>query len=294
MLVRYLGALLYITAYIITLTADITDTIIIIFKYFGIVTETTIMFLYYASMLFTVIDKFLEIFLNLKYPLYFNVNKATYIISATWLIGIVLCVTVIVSEHLFGYINHLHRKYFFVSFDILFIIISISCYSYIFVKYTQSRTNPHQIGYSESTENSQIIQTQSTSSSAVKNIFNIFRKSRFYISVLLILNFLLLTVIPDLFVFFIIENINHHIHRNIMTVIINILYEISLLVDAWIYIYINKQVRRILWRKLHYIGWLRKNISSSEQSDEANVFTENNGRSATDTSSVTNISTTST
>lgn len=251
--------------------------IFIFFNYLSILTETMVMFLYYSSMLFTVIDKFLEVFLNIKYPLYFNTRRASYIVAASWIIGVIFCVIVICIDKFttYKYMNMTEIKFFFVGFDFLFIVVSIASYTYIFGKYIRTRLMPHAHTCCQTsvTSTRQLKSQSSTSSLTFTNLYQLFRGSRFYISALLILNFTLCTVIPDLVFFFHIDKMQYNDTKIYITVAMLIIYEISFLLDAWIYVFVQKNVRRILWKKLRYVRCLRRIVPSHLQGD-VHVFKE--------------------
>ena len=91
-----------------------------------------------------------------------------------------------------------------------------------------------------------------------QSLWYIFRHSRFYLSVLLVVTFVCFIIVPDLILLF----------YNLKVVIVSqwkiplkgaliFFGRIAFLSDAGIYIFAQNQVRKLLWRKLHAIGLLR-------------------------------------
>ena len=67
---------------------------------------------YYLDMIYLTVDKFLEIMLNIKYPLYRNKTKAKYLLLLTWLLALAIALTLAIvstntsydwEEHIFKY-----------------------------------------------------------------------------------------------------------------------------------------------------------------------------------------------
>lgn len=208
----------------------------------------------YMNMFYIVIDKTMQVFLNLKYHLYWNIKKARRLEIFTWIGGFGTTVGFCVSFHKFGFD---FRKNFVVYFrpvnDVLFVITVIACYSYIFFKYKSTRDAPvtHVVS--------------STSRQTSTTTFTIFCNSRFFLSVCLVSTFIMFVIIPDVVLIFItIENdVNKSQVRNgIVTFVIIISY----IVDAIIYILLNHKVQQIFYKKLRKLNCFAFRSVNTEQS----------------------------
>ena len=81
-----------------------------------------------------------------------------------------------------------------------------------------------------------------------QSTFEIFRNSRFYVSGLLILNFLVFVVVTDVIYLFCVVIGGSTSHVLIYS--IWILNNVSYLCDAVIYVFLQPLVRKMLWRKV--------------------------------------------
>ena len=155
-------------------------------------------------------------------------------------------VIVLMSYILFKFDHHSVNEYLFLIADFLFILTAIASYVIIFYKYKRTRTQPTFAG----------IQSLGGNMNKNNNFFTTFVNSRFYISVLLIVSFLLFMVVPDFIYAFATPSPSpseqhNHSSTNITEQVMSALYGISFLCDAVIYIIMQPSVRRLLWRKVY-------------------------------------------
>ena len=218
-------------------------------EYISMVTQTVIRFVFYMSMVAITVDKLVVVLLSIKYHVYWSVNKAKYLVATIWMVGLIMCVTVITVYLVEESSYELQMDKFVLTFDFAFISIAISSYSYIFYKYKQTRASP-------------IFNSASTPQ---QSIWKVFKNSRFFISVLLITSFLLLIVLPDLVDYFINNNTEgeEEDEEDSAGLILFILYHISFICDSCIYIFIQPKVRRLLWKKLYRFRYLPKQTENS-------------------------------
>ena len=80
-----------------------------------------------------------------------------------------------------------------------------------------------------------------------KNMWRVFRHSRFYVSVMLICVYIVFTILPDLLWTFNVVN------KGIVRFILTIMYSTSHLADGIIYILIHDRVKKTLYKKLSTI-----------------------------------------
>ena len=204
-------------------------------QYVLIVMFTGISFVFYLDMIYLTFDKLLDIVLNIKYHLYWDVFKAKRLIKGTWVIGVSLSITIAL---LYRFTNYdwegAFFKCFYPTLEFGFIVLAFVTYSFIFYKYKETRRAPLIAGtrYQQKKE----------------SYFRIFRRSRFYISVLIILNFLVFMVIPDLIYLFV--GIIYGHATETLSISCWISYAVSNLLDLWIYTFLQVSVRKLLLRKL--------------------------------------------
>ena len=233
-------------------------------NYAHLVLLTVISFVLYMTMIYVIVDEL--VLMNIRYPVYWNMTKAKYLISLTWSVGMIMCISFIIVYVFNDFNVILLGKYFRLPFNFIFIIIAVSSYSYIFHKYRVTRISPTQV---------QNLPTPPES------IFKVFRNSRFYVSVLLILNFMLFVVVPDIIIF----NI-----KNIDILIVKIsfiLFDISFIIDAWVYVFFRLRVKRLMWKKLLNIKCLH-NIAMRNLQGKVDVR-EQTSQQVTDAEANSNI-----
>ena len=212
--------------------------------YVLIVMFTGISFVYYLDMIYLTFDKFMDILLHLRYPVYWNVSKAKWLLIVTWIIGCLLSITISLLHHFTSYIwEEAFFKFFYPTLEFAFIILAILTYGFIFHKYKETRGVPAQHG---------------TNNNQRHGCFHVFRKSRFYISVLLISSFIIFMIIPDLTYLFV--AIINEKQSEVLSIICWISYAVSNLVDAYIYIFLYNPARQML-TKIINIRRVRSEVS---------------------------------
>ena len=103
------------------------------FVYVDIVKATGVCFVYLATMTLITIDRFLEVYLNIRYSLYWSRKKMIMFITAIWILGSLATILITVAYHFYS-IDYL--KYCFIYFypitEAIFLILSLLTYAYIF------------------------------------------------------------------------------------------------------------------------------------------------------------------
>ena len=100
----------------------------------------------------------------------------------------------------------------------------------------------------------------------------IFRQSRFYVSACLILNFILFVAVPDLI--FLVANIDNHEYVHQPAEALMILYNVSFLSDACIYIILHPPVRRLLLKKIRALPCLYNCATNNLQGSRVTRYTD--------------------
>lgn len=243
-----------------TIRADVESTISVVNEYIHIVMFTGISFVFYWVMIFLTLDRLLDILLNIRYPIYWNETKTKNLLGGTWFLGVMLCVTVSMLYYSIGFDwEDAFFKYFYPAISIGFIGLAIVTYGFIFKRYRRTRTNPVCFYNNPIATNQNFNTIDTTTSNRQPNAWTVFRKSRFYISVLLILSFIFFMLIPDMT--YLLYGIIHKKKDEVLVAACWISYAISNCVDAIIYIFLQADVRKLLWMKIRQFNPFRKSAN---------------------------------
>ena len=175
--------------------------------------------------------------LSIKYTIIVTEERCKKLLCITWTLALLLCVAEVIYYH--------HNKYKFNWEDVLFMYVyppvqlifltlSLVAYSFIFHAYKQAKH--HRPG----TLPGRIIRRQSS--------FQLFKSSRFFVYVLLVVTFFVFMLIPD--VTYVLMAKVYDIHSDVLVTSCMICYAVSNLCDAFIYILAEKRVRQKWLEKL--------------------------------------------
>lgn len=197
---------------------------------------TGIYYSYYLSMIFITFDRLLGIRLHIQYRVYVPFRLVKGILITSW----VSCITIsIIFMFLRRFLPLVIQNYFhsemYLELVLNFSFLSLAAVTYIFM------FNAFRTSYVKRNN-----RTNPTERKAKESVATAFMSSRFYITVLIILTYIIFTVIPNLIFIF------HSGKLSELTVVLfNISYRLSDLSDAIIYVFLQKSVREIFWRKLN-------------------------------------------
>jgi hypothetical protein len=215
-------------------------------NYVKILMFAGISIVYYLDMMYLTVDKLLEIMLNIKYPQYWNKNRTKHLLIATWMFSGVLVVVVSLlhtyttwynwEEHIF--------KYCFPLLNFIFIILAVTSYGFIFHKFRQSRHDHIMVKDRLIAKD----KTKTVKQNMKASIFQLIRRSKFFMIFLLIVTFLLFIVVPDLTYLFV--RVVNGKDSKTLEVACWILYAVGNLADCYIYIFMQPAVKKLLMKKL--------------------------------------------
>lgn len=219
---------------------------------------------YYFSMVYLTADRFFEMYLNLKYHLYWNELSTRYLMWSVWFI---CCLVNVVCCLLYEYedvnIIRVCYIYIFPICELIFIIVALITYTYVikiaFIMFRKRRrigVVVNQVVYNDqlsqiSTCNSTVSTTTTTTTQHRMKKRVMFREPAFYVPTLLIMTFIVFMVIPDLIYLFAVLNfisITEEFRAGIFMT-----YFVSFTCDAVIYIFLSPPVRKTLLKKLSNI-----------------------------------------
>ena len=180
--------------------------------------------LYYSVMWCITLDRLLLVFLDIKYQIYCTERRAKIVVVTIWILCIVASgVVCILQVYSIQYIDSLLEL--FAVLSITFLMFVVITYSVIFYKFIQTRHSPH--GESESR----------SCTMGVMKLLRLFRNSRFFLSALLIIAYVILFVVPS-FLF--------HVHKSARRLrIMWFSTALSYMVDAVIYILSKPCIRKL-------------------------------------------------
>ena len=232
--INFLGCV-YRIPYLIVPSDNIHSVICPIQMYIQITLSTGICPVYYFNMFYLTLDRLLNVLWNVKYKVHWDETKAMILLEATWISGIITCISISLVYRFTGlYWQSVYYTYFYPTLDVIFITLAFVTYTVLFWKYKLSRNFRVKI--------TKIRKRR-------ENSFDVFRRSRFYIPVLLILSFLLLVLVPHV-VGFLYGQV-HQKQWDMVNSICWMLYAVSDIINAWVYIFVQRPVRTLLWKKIH-------------------------------------------
>ena len=203
--------------------------------YLSICENTGIFFVYILSFVYITFDRFLEVQLNIKYLVYVTELKVKFLLSGTWMCGILLCLAMLLLDtyNTFDVVGK-HLIYVYIGIDIIYLLITTAMHAVIFHKFRKSRKRPSD--------------TRSCGSKGGKmlSISAAFRNSRFYVSCIIVFNYILLTISPE-FIYNLCRFHQQPVYiMEVASFIIPILTNISTLIDFYIYVWMDCAIRKML------------------------------------------------
>ena len=118
----------------------------------------------------------------------------------------------------------------YVPLEVLFIILAFSTYGFLFHKYWKLRAPPVQV---------------SGITAPSPSVLQVFRKSRFYVAILLITTFFIFAIIPEMMLHLSMASFSDETKEVILMFIV-----VGWVCDAVIYVFMNPSVKRLLMRKV--------------------------------------------
>lgn len=209
-----------------------------ILRYVALIYYSGISLVFVLFMIYITSDRLVRTILGGVYYLYVTEKKARNVIKATWIVALLVSIGVCVSYH-YAPFGETPFLYAYASGNCIHLLLAILGYTVIFIKLRESRRRRIRI--------SSDVTTARRNESTYYMGPDMFRRSRFYVCILLITSCLILTTIPTL------VQLTLHIHYDnhvplIYGEIIYTSYSLSDTADACIYILLRKSLRKRLFR----------------------------------------------
>ena len=230
------STMLISTHHILTIIIDLTDklqrqkswfVVIEIIHIYGI------WFIYYITLIALTLDRFGEVFYNIKYPLYVTQKKTFVLIIVLWIFGICVASSFLILTFAYSVLPYKDKDYDDISQDYLYpildtalVINALIVYTYIYIKL--DRTNKLMPRFSRRSE--------SQSSQKLLPCLCLIRRrnnQKFFVPALIIVTFIIFVCIPDAI-------------RSAITIppmlkrIATSMYSINMISDVIIYIFFTK------------------------------------------------------
>lgn len=203
--------------------------------YFEVLVYTLFSIVYYFCMLFITLDRLLACRLTVRYPTFCSTKRTKKILGFMWLVGILLAVVIETTHNVSGFDMRSLGIYFYVPFDCVFIVTAAVTYYSMFQSYKKAVRRRTRIS---------IYSSELVPNTRKQSAFEIFYSSKFYVSALLILTFLVFNVVADLI--YMCASLSEYENLNIVLMCTRFSYSISFLADGLIYMFCNPAIKKHL------------------------------------------------
>lgn len=218
-------------------------------------------FVYYFIMISLTLDRFLEVYLNIRYPIYCTEERTKIVVAGIWVLSV--CFTIFLYTTQLSASSDLNDTiliYFYPIFGIICVLVALFTYTYIARKIYanlfkhRSRIAPIITPSTVSTENKDINRENISLSTTAEDIKtmkrNFYKRSvkGIYFPILLIATFALFIVIPEIVYFYYSYN-RIQMSENLRTVLTTS-YFIAFTSDVVIYVFGPKAIRETLVKSL--------------------------------------------
>lgn len=199
-------------------------------------------FPYYMTMYLLTLDRFAEIYLNIKYPLYWSEKHSRYAMAIIWSVASILLIYLFVNILLYPRTGFLRIEkicflYVFSIADFVFMVIALFTYSFIGKRLRRNRRTVS-VGVVKLTKDIMKIDQ----SLDKKKCFNKGINRHLKLPTLLIVSFFIFIEIPDL-VIFCMYHANATMTKTVM-MSCRILYGIGFTFDAFLYVLLSTRLRK--------------------------------------------------
>lgn len=171
------------------------------------------------------VDRFAQVYLNIRYPLYWSIKRTKYLIGFICLLELMVAAVLVMAKYLredsFGrFLSPIYRHYWYIIFDISFLAFSASVYVYIGIKLVQNKQSMQRT-------------SKKASSVVVKHILH--KPIELIMPLLLILSYAVFHTVPSVMSFLgELDVLNPEIGLRF-----EILYLVGYICDAIIYMYLS-------------------------------------------------------
>lgn len=198
----------------------------------------------YLTMTYVTLDRLLMVKLAFRYKTYWTLKKSRYLVYTTWVVCMMVPFGIAIGElfYKFHYQDVIY-EYLFPTLDFIYISFATTTYTYIFIRFIKSSQMSHKVS------GTTIQSRRRRRSSAL-----LFKDSKFYTTILLVLTFLVFIVVPNLIYLMLgmhrehtehLETLSAFMHNkdNIVFDLCRFSYAIASCLHFFIYIFVLPEVK---------------------------------------------------
>ena len=196
---------------------------------------------FYLNMIFLTLDRLLTVAFSLKYSAVWDEKKVRKLLTAIWIIGAVSATTAATIYHEYTYkLDIIFFKCIFPILEISFPLLAALTYSKLFRKHRKSYRLSRLVRHCQARRRCAVRRRRKTTG------FHVFWRSRFIVSVNIVLIFILLRLIPtSSFLFYVVIEGNTK-YTNIVLTLCCITYSVHDLFNAFVYIFLASSVKSLM------------------------------------------------
>ncbi|XP_057298450.1 octopamine receptor beta-2R-like [Hydractinia symbiolongicarpus] len=215
-------------------------------------------FSHMLSMFALTIDRFAQVYLNVKYPLYWSKKKTVYLMAAIWISCVIVAFILLTylfteSGQVVEEIDFIFNTYINTTVCILFVLTATFTYAYIMGKLLKKEALYSHQAFSESHPSAVANNVTSYSGSTLpvktKRVLKNRATERLLLPTLLVATFIVFVVVPDFLYLLMIKGVLPW--SNIAHQMTFLLFIMGLVSDALIYILLSTTVGRKFLRKVY-------------------------------------------
>lgn len=237
--------------------------------YFNMVRGNVIFMSYFLTMIALLLDKVLQVLLDINYTVYWNLTKANNLILGIWFFSFLQCTIVFI---LYFAANIRIMTYFAVYIilggGITFVVSATISNCYLFYKFRKSRIRPF---------------NNNNRQQSMTRWFSVFKKSRFFIPVMLITIYVLFQLTPAIvYTILVYKTTIDEKNLKIVRLYMAISFNIALLFDSILFIFFEPVVKKFVKKEISNLK-VRNNVAN-EQSRRWREFKRSRIRNITQVS----------
>jgi 7 transmembrane receptor (rhodopsin family). len=191
-------------------------------------------FVYYFVMIALTIDRFFEIFLNIRYHLFFTPSKTKLVSGIIWFTSVCFTVMLCVTNTINPDVPNEILTYFYFVFGIVCVAVSLFTYSYILKKIYTNKVG-------------KVIPRESTDEAVSRAKHRKRMIQSMYLPILLMITFVIFIVIPEI-IYFVYDLQKLKMSDGVSTALTTS-YFLAYTLDVFMYILGSKYIRVVILRK---------------------------------------------
>ena len=217
---------------------------------FWMFTNTSVVIMYIFVMLYITIDRFLEVYLNIKYSLHWTSKKTVFVLAATLVLCLLSYIPALLNLSQPELVGRALVRFIYPTLEVAYVITASCSYYYIIKQISRHRENSEKLEAQLRKNNKGIYKQPS------KNSFQVL------VPTLIIITFLLFMILPNI--------IKLMYSLGLLSIgITNVAYlfiPVGFIADPMIYIFHIRTVKENLWRltrRCNIVDINNRNISST-------------------------------